>query len=328
MPATDFDALGTEVVQLYGSTVHGGTLWTAWQHAKETDWSEWSDWSWSWFGSRKAEMESYYNEQVENAERAWGNLHAIWLSTFKPSVHHVPVLRGKTETWLDEVNSPLRNEGYLLQTGTRVRESWHGESATKYDQALTTQVSAVEEFYGLTGTVATETNNANNVLKGVLLTLRDSAIPIQDMLNGASKEGGFWGTMVNPTYFENVAYGRTQFEGLEEWMRNESNNGSWKRNMTTVKQNLEDARIRVTALSGGWPASTTGNLHDMENGRTEGGEGSTTTTPYEQNQTPEVDPNAEPDTTGGGYEQEEYEGGLNNNVEVNDPVDPNVPAQS
>ncbi len=327
MPTTDFDTLGTEIVQLFGSTVHAGSVWQAWQHAKDTDWSEWSDWSWSWFGDNKREMESYYNDQVENAERAWTNLHAIWLTTFNPSVHHVPILRDKTESWLDEINSPLRNEGFQLQTGSRVRESWYGESAQKYEQALSTQVAAVEEFFTLTGTVATETNNANTVLKGVLLMLRESVTPIKDKLNGASKEGGFFGTMFNPTYFENVAYGRAQFEGLEQWLRNEANNGSWQRNLTGVKRNLEDARIRVTSLSSGWPASTTGNMQDMENGHVEGANPATNT-PYQPGQTPEVDPNAEPGETGGGYEQQEYEGGMNNKTEVNQTVDPTVPDQS
>lgn len=328
MADTDWDALGSELYTLLGMTKDNSELWSAWQHAKTSDHDEFSNWQWNYPGSWGSEPWDYYNEAVADAEAAYGRFHTTWTEHFYADRSFIPAFKYKTELWLDDVAEPIRNEPYTLESGTRVRESWNGPSAQKYDGALQTQVAAANEFFGLTTTLATELNNANNVLKGVYLSIKQAVEPIRDKLN-AAEGAGFWENgITGGTFFDNVAYGKAQFEGLDTWLSEMSRDGDWVRNMSRVRTNLEDAKIRVSSLSKGWPKSTTGTMEDMSNGHVAGAENQTTTQTTTQESTlPDIDPDAEAAETETTYEQETYNEGLNGGGNENEEVDPNEEQQ-
>ncbi|HIT75152.1 MAG TPA: hypothetical protein IAA98_06180 [Candidatus Avipropionibacterium avicola] len=323
MADTDWDALGSELYTLLGMTKEGGTLWQAWEHAKTSDHDEFSNWQWNYPGAWGSDPWDYYNEAVADAEAAYGRFHSTWTEHFYADRSFIPAFKYKTELWLDDVAEPIRNEPYTLETGTRVRESWNGPSAQKYDSALRTQVSAANEYFSLTTTLATELNNANNVLKGVYLSIKQSIEPVRDKLN-AAEGAGFWENgITGGTFFDNVAYGKAQFEGLATWLSDMASDGDWVRNMSRVRTNLEDAKTRVTSFRDGWPKSTTGDLTDMSNGRAEGaGDPASQTSTSEPTDLPDIDPDAEASETETDYEQEGYNEGLDGGGNENDEVNP------
>lgn len=323
MAETDWDSLGTELYSLLGMTADNNELWSAWKWAKEVDHDEFHDAAWNCLNDD--EMWAYYNDTVQRAESAFSTLHGHWTSTFYADRSNIPVMKTRAEAWRDEVMTPLRNESYVLESQTRVRESWYGPSADKYNGALATQVAAVTEFHTIATTMATELNNTQSVLKGIMLAIKNSCAPVRDKLNSCHKDSGFENSF-HQKFFENITYGMVQFEGLAEWMGDLATDGDWKHTMDQVNIRLEDAKVRTQAFVKGWPKSTTGNMQDMDNGRQQGAggqqPGATTTAPPTGTQ-PDIDTDADPTGGPGGYEQGSYNEGVDMGADENDTVNPN-----
>lgn len=323
--ATDWDAVSTAVYDLLGMGSGGshGQVWAAWEHAKEVDHDEFHDAAWQF--TNDDEMWGYYNEQVDAAEPAYDRIAAAWTKVYNDR-KYITATGRHGEDWEDKVVEPIRNESYVLQNHSRVKESWYGPSATKYNGALQAQSAAVDEWHQIATTLATSMGTTNDVLKGIMLAIKDSFKPVKDKLDSCVMRSGLR-NQVAMTFFENVTYGRVQFEGLADWLEDLVDDGDWKDTMNDVKMNLEDAKVRTASFVEGWPKSTTGNMQDMDNGHQEqpGGPGAQPTQPTQPTQTqgPDVDADADPTQGPGGYEQEEYHGGVDSGADEKDKIDPN-----
>lgn len=330
MADTDWDSLGSELYDLLGMSAHSNQLWSAWEHAKDVDHDEFHDITWQ--VSNDDEMWAYYNDTVKAAETAFNSFHATWMSTFYADRSNIPVLKTRAESWRDNVMTKLRNESYVLSTQSRVRESWYGPSADKYNGALATQTAAVDEFHQIATTMATQLNTTQSVLKGIMLAIKNSCAPVKDKLNSCHKDS--WAAnQGHQKFFENVTYGMVQFQGLQQWMSDLASNGDWKHTMSNVNIGLEDTKVRTQSFVKGWPKSTTGDMQDMNNGKQQGpgttgapgAPGTTPTTPTANppSTQPDIDTNADPVDAPGGYEQESYNQGVDLGANKHDEVDPN-----
>lgn len=325
--ATDWDAVSTAVYDLLGmgSDTNKGQVWEAWKHAKQTDHDEWHDDCWNY--TNDDEMWAYYDDQVEGAEDAYKRIMAAWSKIYNDR-KYLTATGQKGEDWEDKVVEPIRNESYVLQTDTRVKESWYGPSADKYNTALQTQAAAIDEWYQITSTLATSMGTTNDVLKGIMLAVKDSFKPVKDKLNGAEHDTKWYHlTYDGGTYFENVTYGCTQFKSLADWLEDLVESGDWIDTMDDVKMKLEDAKIRTASFRDGWPKATTGKMEDMNNGHQEqpggpGDEGQPNQQPTEQ-EGPDVDADADPTQGPGAHEQKTYHGGVDHSADERDEVNPN-----
>lgn len=322
MADEDWAAISSELYDLLGPEKTSGELWKAWEHAKDVDTDEYSDARWQVLN--QGEMDSFQNDCITNAESAYATLHSTWKEHFYDDRGYITVAKSKAEAWDDDVAQPLRNEPFTMNKSD-VAESWYGESATKYATALQTQTAAMTELNAISSQMANAMNSTRQVLQGIMLAIKNSCTPVKDGLYDCKKDSAVE-NVFHSTFFENISYGKTQFEGLRDWLSDLAD-GDWKTTMDDLKIQLEDAKVKTQAFEKDiWPKSTTGNMQDMQNGKqTQPGQ-----QPGQQTQQPPADnPYQNVDTDSDGtpqeeYTEEEYVGGTDQSGSQHDDIDPNA----